>query len=226
MGAYGGACKYLQSFGSSTMFEKYKFADSCKAPWPCEDSCTEGHDYDACPKDWISLGAGFCKSPEKLMNMSNGMDMYKFDEMSIPDKQEMAGPCGWEWPCKTSCLQDYSKQCPESWSEFPGLCTAPVTYAGDCGYSINTAGMTRDQKREFALKCAVAFPCRGEDEISEPISSEQNSAVVMDDGPLGSQKKLSQNVPSNSQDDEFVKRFASRFVEPSGPVDEHGYVHF
>merc|ERR1711976_337847 len=107
---------------------------------------------------------------EKLMNMSKCMDMYNFDEMSIPDKQEMGAACGWEWPCKTSCLQDYSKQCPETWSEFPGLCTAPATYAGDCGYSINTTGMTQNQKRAFAVKCVVAFPCRGEGDISESTS--------------------------------------------------------
>jgi len=159
--SYAGPCKHTQSFLGSNRLDKYKFSLSCKSPWPCDDSCTEGHDYDACPIGWRDLGSGFCKSSSGVSETPQCLSEYKFDDMSILEKQEFGRICGFEWVCASTCLQDYSKQCPKAWTEMLGLCAAPAIYAGDCGYSINTTGMNENQKRSFAEKCVAAFPCLG-----------------------------------------------------------------
>ena len=43
--SYGGACKRVQSFLSKSDAEKQELAVECKAPWPCQDDCAQGHDY-------------------------------------------------------------------------------------------------------------------------------------------------------------------------------------
>ena len=155
---YFGGCRNLQSFTGASVMAKYRFASDCKAPWPCEDHCSSGHDYETCPQGWIDVGAGFCKRQN-----SDGKckSMYKFDDMSIGDKQELAAVCDVKWTCATKCVEDYSKACPQGWSELSGLCIAPPTYAGECVYSVNTTGMTELQKKHFAAKCSVEFPCSG-----------------------------------------------------------------
>ena len=35
------------------------------------------------------------------------MTMYKFDEMPIGGKQELAVACGIKWNCKAECVQDF-----------------------------------------------------------------------------------------------------------------------
>jgi len=151
-----GGCKGVQSFKSASAMDKYKFASTCNAPWPCEDACGEGHAYAGCPAGWTDMGDGFC---ETTAANAKCMTSYKFADMSIGQKQELAIACGIEWACKTTCAQDYSKTCPEGWTTVAGLCMAPTTYAGDCSYGIDTSGMTESQKKSFAEKCSVTFPC-------------------------------------------------------------------
>jgi len=150
--SYLGACPFLQNFGGASALTKSKFADACKAPWPCQGGCEAGHDYDTCPEGWTSAGNGFCSG-------SGCAGMYKFDDLGIAEKQELAATCGFQWTCKGECQQDFSAMCPEGWHSMSGLCVAPATYAGDCDSSVNTEGMTKAQKQEFASKCGVRFGC-------------------------------------------------------------------
>jgi len=157
--SYGGACQRLQSFVKSTVLEKSKFAADCKAPWPCQDQCSEGRSYsETCPASWSDVGGGFCAAPED--GHGKCASLYNFADMTIDEKQALAITCGFEWPCQVSCTQDFDRPCPEGWAEpTPNLCIAPSSYPGDCEYSINTAGMSTSQKQAFADKCSVAFPC-------------------------------------------------------------------
>merc|ERR1712083_1189376 len=153
-----GPCAAAQMLAHATLGEKYKFASACSAPWPCASgSCANGKDYDVCPEGWSSVEAGFCQITSGATSKCG--DLYKFDDMPIADKQELALACGLTWPCKTACAEDYSQACPKGWSSIAGLCVAPATYAGDCGFSINTSGMSSAQKSEFGEKCGVQFPC-------------------------------------------------------------------
>lgn len=149
-----GGCKCVQSFASASVMDKYKFASTCNAPWPCEDACGEGHDYTGCPTGWTDMGGGSCQTTN-----AKCMSAYNFGDMAVSEKQELAIACNMEWPCKISCAQDYSQPCPKGWTTSGGMCMAPATYAGDCSYGIDTSGMTADQKKSFAAKCAVEFPC-------------------------------------------------------------------
>lgn len=143
--------------------QKQQIAEDCKAPWPCADSCSEGHDYSAvCPLGWHDDGTGFCEAPAHFE--THCAKSYDFAEMDVRMRQELATTCGFSWPCLGSCQQDYSKACPENWQEVamnPGMCMAPSTYAGQCSFSVNTAGMGAEQKSAFARKCATRFPCLG-----------------------------------------------------------------
>lgn len=224
--AYTGPCKHVQTLAGFNVQQKHKVSLSCKSPWPCADLCLNGHDYDVCPKGWQASGDGFCESPLAASERTGCTTEYKFDEMSIQDKQELGFICGFEWKCKETCVQDYRKSCPEGWTEIGGLCLAPANYGGDCGYSINTKEMSADQKRDFAAKCAAAFPCQGDGQSTKLLGSNDASVGAMGDGPVRSDVKLVINSARATRSRDQLDRFASRFVLPSGPVDASGEVHF
>ena len=50
-----GPCGAVQSLVTSTTADKHRFAIACKAPWPCEDHCAAGHNYDVCPEGYLLL---------------------------------------------------------------------------------------------------------------------------------------------------------------------------
>merc|ERR1711908_146229 len=83
--SYKGACRHMQVFENFNAIEKYKFSLACSAPWPCEDACTMGHDYDSCPLGWVAIHGGFCKSEGEVTPPCMGK--YKFDDMSIAQKK-------------------------------------------------------------------------------------------------------------------------------------------
>merc|ERR1719291_819061 len=65
----------------------------------------------------------------------------------------------------------------------PGICMAPATYAGVCSFSINTTDMSGGQKRDFARKCLVQFPCLGAEEHQ---SMGHEEGELMPNGPVRS----------------------------------------
>lgn len=161
--SYGGACKRVRSFTGLSIAAKQQIAEECKSPWPCDDSCPEGHNYDeACPAGWTQNGNGLCEV--SAGSDTNCASVYNFANMDVKLKQELAETCNLKWKCQATCRQDFSKSCPENWTEVelnPGVCMAPPNYAGACGSSINAGKMTTDQKQEFGAKCAVTWPCSG-----------------------------------------------------------------
>lgn len=184
--SYGGACKRVQSFLSKSGAEKQELAVECKAPWPCQDDCAQGRDYsELCPEGWSDDGGGFCTAPANFDTKC--ATSYDFAEMDTKTKQELAQTCSFNWKCKATCVEDYSKACPEDWSEVPmnpGICVAPVTYTGVCGFSIDASSMTSDQKAAFARKCAVNYACTGAGS-SSPAQSAAHPEGLMPDGPVG-----------------------------------------
>lgn len=159
--SYGGACASMQSFAGWTFSDKHKYSESCSAPWPCQDECALGRDYDsACPTGWANMGGGFCKSNESPS--SSCPSTYKFDDMGNVQMQILAATCNVSWPCRKLCEEDYGRACPAGWNEIPaasGVCVAPLTYAGGCAFTVNTSGMVEHQKRKFAAECFVTYPC-------------------------------------------------------------------
>lgn len=180
--SYGGSCKKVQSFDSLTTAEKQQIAEECKAPWPCEDACSEGHDYsELCPEGWHNAGTGFCEAPADFE--AKCATSYNFAEMDLRTRQELAETCGFHWKCQGSCQQDFSKACPDEWSDVPmnpGMCMAPATYTGICSFSISTAGMTADQKAAFARKCAARFPCLDSGAAAPAGAAAHNASPIPD----------------------------------------------
>lgn len=159
---YKGPCKRAQSLAHMSTAGKKRFAATCKAPWPCEDSCNEGHDYHVpCPINWNQTQNGFCMS---AASSGNCPTMLNFSELDIAQRQQLAVVCGMRWSCLAKCLQDFRHPCPLGWTEVdlnPGFCVAPPTYTGDCEFAVHTSGMSDEQKQGFGAKCGVSFPCRG-----------------------------------------------------------------
>merc|ERR1711915_321036 len=82
-----------------------------------------------------------------------------------------------------------------------GVCVAPLTYEGDCSNRINTTSMDYKQKRAFAEKCAVAFPCVREQNGQNAAGQDlpqlawiHNGPIVLDsghgEGPLAAKASL------------------------------------
>jgi len=153
--SYTGGCQRMQSFEEYSLIAKLKFADDCDAQWPCQDDCAIGRNFDVCPREWTDVGDGYCSVPEATKCLAS----YKFNEMSKAQKEELASVCGFEWPCREACEQNYNAFCPQGWTSVNDICTGPRTYAGECGFTLNTHGMNVPQKQALAESCGVTFPC-------------------------------------------------------------------
>lgn len=153
--SYAGGCPRMQSFGDQSLNAKMRFATSCDAPWPCATDCASGLDFDNCPKGWTDDGDGYCSSS----GASTCLPSYKFSAMSVSQKEELGSVCGFEWPCRGACNENYDAPCPEGWTSIGDECLGPRTYAGDCDFSFTTKGMTHAQKQALAGSCGVRFPC-------------------------------------------------------------------
>jgi len=153
--SYAGGCPRMQSFAGRSLSARLRFANDCDVPWPCATDCASGLDFDSCPKGWADDGDGYCSSP----GASHCLPSYKFSAMSISQKEELAHVCGFEWPCRGVCNENYDAPCPEGWTGIGDDCVGPRTYAGDCNFSFSTKGMTSVQKQALADSCGVRFPC-------------------------------------------------------------------
>ena len=153
--SYAGGCPRMQTFDGRSLIAKVKFANDCDAPWPCATDCAAGVDFDSCPEGWTDNGDGYCSSS----GASTCLPSYKFSAMSISQKEELASVCGFEWPCRGACDENYDAPCPEGWASIGDECVGPLTYAGDCDFSFTTKGMTNAQKQALAGSCGVRFPC-------------------------------------------------------------------
>ena len=153
--SYAGGCPRMQSFNGRSLTARVKFANDCDAQWPCATDCASGLDFDNCPAGWADSGDGYCSST----GASTCLPSYKFNAMSISQKEELASVCGFEWPCRATCNQNYDAPCPAGWASIGDECVGPRTYAGECDFSFTTRGMTTAQKQALAESCGVSFPC-------------------------------------------------------------------
>ena len=153
--SYTGGCPRMQSFNGRSLAARLKFASDCDAQWPCVTDCASGLDFDTCPKGWLDDGHGYCSSAVA----SKCLPSYKFSAMSIAQKEELASVCGFEWPCRPVCNENYDVPCPEGWASTGDECVGPRSYAGECDFSFTTKGMTSAQKQALAESCGVRFPC-------------------------------------------------------------------
>lgn len=167
--SYKGGCQqFVAAFDGAAIAAKRQFAEDCKAPWPCSDHCSDGHEYDepACPEGWVADEYGFCVR-SGLLDLADSLpactSRYRFEDMTIEDKQSLTAVCRIEWPCMADlCEPDYSVHCPTGWSAVEasvGLCIAPANYAGDCAYDVNVTGWRQSEKKAFAVQCGVTYPC-------------------------------------------------------------------
>lgn len=159
--SYTGPCASVLHLGGGV--DKPKFAADCGAPWPCVGECANGHDYDSslCPVGWTSRG-DYCENIG-VVATEQCNSKYMFASISTDMKQGLAMSCGHKWPCLRQCEPEYAAVCPQGWSlDADGVkCTAPTTYAGECPYTVDLSGFSREEKKAFAQACAAPFPCGG-----------------------------------------------------------------
>lgn len=62
------------------------------------------------------------------------------------------------------CIRDYSQLCPSGWTDVGdgSTCQAPKEYQGKCKPKLAWGGLTPQQKRQQASRCAATFPCIGQ----------------------------------------------------------------
>lgn len=125
------------------------------------EHCPAGADYSQpCPIGWYPGTHGDCTTDDVALQC---------DERITASANRMA-KAAWEtackvrWPCKkTTCLKDYSANCPVEWTEIgSGLCAAPRTYQGPCSRVIDLRAYRgrSDLKSVFELRCAVSWICK------------------------------------------------------------------
>lgn len=171
---YKGGCAMLQEFSGSSANEKHNFASRCEAPWPCEGPCDAGRNYDVCPVGWNALQHGICAYDGK----ATCANVLKFDDLSVQQKQDMAAACAEiVWPCSERCEENFANNCPKGWYQQGDLCRAPAGYSGICS-DTDLSRMSAGQKKTWASKCEVAFPCKGSSEAD----------VFRSDGPMAAKK--------------------------------------
>jgi len=160
--SYKGGCERIFNSIGTDAAAKARFARACSAPWPCDDDCVSGHDYDSslCPTGWM-LQQGLCRKQDvhvdKLHECSSSFYLTALD---VATKQELTKTCGLKWPCQnTKCERDYSNVCPSDWQLEHELCIAPVQYVGSCSRGIDMRGWTVQQKTTFSEDCLVQYPC-------------------------------------------------------------------
>merc|ERR1712228_5678 len=209
----GGGCANNQMLGGSKTLAKSAFALKCKAPWPCSGNtnCPQGRDYEVCPMGWEEIGNGYCRHGGS--DAPKCASVFAFGDMQIAEKQDLAKDCDLQWGCRASCEQDFRSQCPEGWQNQSSLCVAPITYAGVCSYSVDTANMNEAQKRTFASTCSVRFPCMGMN--THDVSSEGHNSKFQNDGPIPRACEKT-TLGKNGLEAGIPKEWIAM---PSGPLD-------
>merc|ERR1712232_149561 len=76
-------------------------------------------------------------------------------------KEDFAGRCETNWPCKQACPEGAAAACPEDWLYAGGgICAAPSYYKSPgCPLLPNFLGWTADMKTNFSDECSVRWPC-------------------------------------------------------------------
>jgi len=184
---YEGGCSHLVSFAKASVAEKILFSKDCRAPWPCLDSCVEGHDYDTqlCPVGWEEIQDGFCVRENSVGVVDKCGSKYHFARMGVSEKERLTRVCSMGWPCMTMCQHDYNAVCPQGWVlSAESLCVAPATYVGDCSYGVDMSLMGLTQKLAFANKCIAPFPCLSPTQGND--RTEKAAPTTPEDGPMDS----------------------------------------
>lgn len=76
---------------------------------------------------------------------------------------KMAGEMGQLVEADSVCTRDYSKTCPEGWTDLGGSkCEAPKAYGGACATLESFQGYSPLQKAAYAEACKAPWPCFGE----------------------------------------------------------------
>lgn len=179
--SYKGPCSNVLHLGGG--LDKQKFADDCKAPWPCAGECSSGHDYGIsnCPVGWIDQPGEYCEHVGAIATEKCN-SKYDFASISTEMKQSLAIACGHQWPCLMQCEPDYLAACPHGWSlDAAGVrCVAPMTYAGECAYAADLRMFTREEKAAFARTCDAPFPCSG----IEVVATGRDAAALVRHGAI------------------------------------------
>jgi len=64
---------------------------------------------------------------------------------------------------EVACKRDYSRLCPEGWSDAGdgNTCLAPIDFQGPCAPQLEMGGLTAQQKRQQAARCGASYGCLG-----------------------------------------------------------------
>ena len=174
-------CASVYKFDDMTVDAKQGLATACGFSWPCKVHCFASQDVRCCHLQRLMERYEFGSRPGCLrarlqQRLSRGLDRNNNESMhgtvgkSLQERSGssgsyvmVAGTCGIPRYLPCACLAcsffpfRRAARAEEHDVSFP----ARRSVAGDCEYSVDTAGMTAAQKKAMAGKCVLTFPCAG-----------------------------------------------------------------
>ncbi|SCM07227.1 CPW-WPC family protein, putative [Plasmodium chabaudi adami] len=154
--SYKGPCPRFLKF-EKDIKKKKLLENHCSIHWPCMNECEKDYSLQ-CPEKWgledeknchpLGTYEGTCLLIQDFSNFTN-------------DQKEMwSNKCATTWPCKKTCVKDYSKQCPQGWvKDNDGTCYAQKNYVGPCLSRASLINFDEDMKVAFEKLCIVNYPC-------------------------------------------------------------------
>lgn len=112
-----------------------------------------------CPEGWTDIGDGSsCAAPVAYQGKC-GLKL-QMGGLAPSQKRQQAAKCGASYACLGACTPDSSKPCPLGWLEDVNHdCLAPAGYSGRCVGRKSFSGMSQLERRLWAKRCDVTWPC-------------------------------------------------------------------
>lgn len=115
-------------------------------------------DFTQCPIGWAKKGA-LCVASDAPYSGDCATEA-DLSEMTVEQKMAFANVCSVVFPCQGDCAQNFHQTCPSLWREIAhGICSAPLTYEGDCSSRVDVLSMTEEDKFTWSVRCGARWPC-------------------------------------------------------------------
>lgn len=72
----------------------------------------------------------------------------------------MSRACNFEWPCRSTCVEDFDFACPIGWTEEKSqICQMVPGFQSVCARTVDFSGMSEKDKSTFGRRCNTRWPC-------------------------------------------------------------------
>ncbi|SCL94456.1 CPW-WPC family protein, putative [Plasmodium berghei] len=162
--SYKGPCPRFLKFEKDKK-KKIILESHCNIYWPCIKECEKDY-FLQCPEKWELESEKTCHPLGTYEGTC--LLVHDFSNFTNEQKEIWSNKCATTWPCKKTCVKDYSKQCPQGWiKDNNGTCFAQNNYLGPCLSRASLINFDEDMKVAFEKLCMVNYPCLRNCKIDE-----------------------------------------------------------